>query len=361
MDQRRSSKPLGRGSLVAPKNRFDQIQTGKPEEDWELEWAEEARQVLPKTEIFEDLTREIISENQSPDIPFRFSLNPYRGCEHGCSYCYARPFHEYWGFNAGIDFESKIVVKRDAGARFRDWLARRDWVPEAVFFSGATDCYQPLERTMRLTRDCLEVAAEANQPVSILTKNALVTRDLDLLSPMAEKGCAAVALSLTTLDGELARTLEPRASTPAARLRAIASCATAGVPVRVMVAPIIPGLTDSEVPALLKAAADAGATRAMSTILRLPGAVEEVFLDGLARNRPGEAAKVESRLRRAREGRLNDARFGHRHRGAGIHADQIQATFRLFARKYGLDGKIPPFDFSHFRPPRDSRGQGTLF
>ena len=353
----RDVRHSGRGTNLSPPNRFDAIHSVPDEE---IEPFDEP-EPLPSTQILEDNSRSIISENSSPDIPYRFSLNPYRGCEHGCPYCYARPYHEYLGFNAGVDFESKIVVKRDAGALFRDWLARPDWTPDAVYFSGATDCYQPLERRLRLTRACLEVAAEARQPISILTKNALVLRDLDLLAPMARDRTARVSLSITTLDAALARTLEPRASTPQARLRAIRELTDAGVPTRVMVAPIIPGLNDAEIPALLQAAAEAGAQAASSTLLRLPGAVGPIFLDWLQRNRPNEAAKIEALLRQARGGAVDDGRFGHRHRGAGFRAEQIQATFRLFARKHGLDGRLHDFEFEHFRRPTNSGGERFLF
>ncbi|MGE3314965.1 MAG: PA0069 family radical SAM protein [Planctomycetaceae bacterium] len=353
--------PKGRGAHVNPANRFDVLQA---EPDFEhLEHDEEYLADLdrPKTVYFNDTSRTVVTENDSPDIPFRYSLNPYRGCSHGCAYCYARPYHEYLGLSAGLDFEAKVFVKLDAPLRFREFLSRPGWKPETITFSGVTDCYQPAEARFRVTRGCLEVALEARQPVAIITKNALVTRDLDLLEEMAALRLVHVALSITTLDEPLARSLEPRTSPPQSRLNAIRELSEAGIPTIVMTAPIIPGLNDSEIPALLRAAADAGARSAGFTLLRLPGAVEPVFRDWLERIEPTRRARVESLIRSTREGRLNDPKFGSRMRGTGPVADQIAATFRLFRRKYGLDTKHEPLDVSNFRPPRPVSGQLTLF
>ena len=251
--------PFGRGSHLHPPNRFTLIQY---EDDFEhLQHDPEAVSELkkPKTEYFTDRARSIVSENDSPDIPFRYSVNPYRGCLHGCAYCYARPYHEYLGLNAGLDFETKIFVKEDAPSLFRDFLARETWRPEPIILSGVTDCYQPAERDFRLTRGCLEVAVEVRQPLGLITKNALILRDLDLLRDLAADNLVHVTLSITSLDAALARVLEPRTSTPTARLHAVTALAEAGVPVRVFVAPVIPGLTDSEMPAILAAAKAAGA------------------------------------------------------------------------------------------------------
>jgi DNA repair photolyase len=313
------------------------------------------------TRYITDRAGSIISENDSPDIPFRYSLNPYRGCLHGCSYCYARPTHEYLGLNAGLDFETMIFVKENAPTLFRDWLSRPAWVPEQIALSGVTDCYQPIERELRLTRGCLEVALEAAQPMSVITKNALVVRDLDLLEPLARGRQVHVSMSITTLDAELARDLEPRASTPAARLRAVRELAGAGVPVRVLVAPVIPGLNDSEIPAILQSAKEAGATAAAWQLLRLPGAVEAVFLEWIERCRPDARQRIEGRIRATRGGQLSDSRFGKRMRGEGEIATQISQLFRLFARRLGLDGPLPAYDFSRFRPPRPTSGQLWLF
>jgi DNA repair photolyase len=354
-------KPNGRGSQLNPPNRF-----GGPHHEPDFDHVEhdadylESLRTLP-TQYLPDRSRSIVTENDSPDVPFRYSINPYRGCLHGCAYCYARPTHEYLGFNAGLDFETKIMVKEDAPELFREFLARDAWVPEPITLSGVTDCYQPAERRFRLTRGCLEVAVECRQPMSIITKNALVVRDLDLLREMAAAKLVHVCLSITTLDADLARSMEPRTSTPAARLRAVRALADAGVPVGVMTAPIIPGLNDSEIPALLAAAKDAGAGTAGYVFLRLPLTVAPVFQEWLQREQPGRVQAVEGRIRDARGGKLNAAEFGVRMRGTGERAEQIANVFRLFAKRYGLDGKLPPYDCTRFRPPRGKSGEGRLF
>jgi DNA repair photolyase len=275
--------------------------------------------------------------------------------------CYARPTHEYLGLNAGLDFETKIIVKENAPALFRDFLARDAWVPEPIVMAGVTDCYQPCERRFRLSRGCLEVAWEARQPMGLVTKNALVLRDLDLLRDMAAERLIHVTLSVTTLDAELARSLEPRTSSPQARLRAIKTLSEAGVPVRVLIAPIIPGLNDSEVPAILVAAREAGARAAGYVLLRLPLTVAPVFREWLGREQPGRLARIEGRVRDARGGKLNDAEFGRRMRGSGEMARQIGNLFRLFARRRGLDGGLPAYDCGRFRPPLPRSGQLRLF
>lgn len=354
------TRSAGRGSPLSPPNRFDRLHVEPDDEHRDPHDPDEGVS-NPQTVFYDDSSRSVVSENDSPDIGLRYSLNPYRGCEHGCSYCYARPTHEYLSLNAGIDFETKIFVKRNAGKLFREWLSKRSTIDEAVILSGVTDCYQPVERRLRITRECIAVAAEMHQPVSIITKNALVTRDLDLLAPMAERKLIHVSISVTTLDAGFARALEPRASAPAARMRAISQLAEAGVPVRVMAAPVIAGLNDSEVPAILEAASKAGATHAAYTFLRLPLAVGPVFLDWLARNRPNEAGKIEGLIRNARGGRLNDSRFGHRFRGEGERAEQIRATFKLFARRFRLDQPLADYDFSLFERPSGLPGQRKLF
>jgi DNA repair photolyase len=348
--------PKGRGSNLTPPNRFTLI-TVEPEPDL----AEEDQRPDPRTRFLTERAGSIVTENDSPDIPFRYSINPYRGCEHGCSYCYARPTHEYLGLDAGLGFETGIIVKENAPDLFRDFLNRDAWVPEPIALSGVTDCYQPCERRFRLTRGCLEVAAEARQPMTIITKNALVLRDLDLLREMAAEGVVRVWVSLTTLDADLARSMEPRTSTPAARLRAIRELAAAGVPVGALVAPVIPGLNDSEIPALLEGAKEAGAGAAGWQLLRLPLAVAPVFREWLAREQPTRAERVEGRVRDTRGGRLNDAEFGRRMCGSGEVAQQIARLFRVFARRHGLDGHLPPLDCSRFRPPRPRSGQLRLF
>jgi DNA repair photolyase len=348
----------GRGSQLNPPNRF-----GGPQVDWEQIEDEEYLECLLKrpTEYLPDHCKSIVSENDSPDVGFRYSINPYRGCSHGCCYCYARPTHEFLGLNAGLDFETKIFVKESAPELFREFLAKESWKPEPIALSGVTDCYQPGERRFRLTRGCLEVAVETQQPMSIITKNALVLRDLDLLQSLAAANLVHVHLSITTLDKELARTMEPRTSTPPARLRAVRTLAAAGVPVGVMVAPVIPGLNDSEIPALLAAAKEAGAMGAGYILLRLPLTVAPVFREWLERTLPTRIERIEGRIRSTRGGRLNDSTFGTRMRGTGETAKQIAEMFRLFAKRYGLDGPLPPYDLTRFRPPQLKTGQLRLF
>lgn len=348
--------PKGRGSHINPPNRFVKIRY-EPEPD------EEYLDDLGNrpTEYLLDHSRSIVTENDSPDVPFRYSINPYRGCSHGCSYCFARPTHEYLGLNAGLDFETKVFVKEKAPELFRDFLGQDAWNPEPITMSGVTDCYQPAERHFLLARRCLEVAAEARQPMSIITKNALVLRDLDLLRNMAAENLVHVNLSITTLDAELARSMEPRTSTPMAKLRAVRTLSEAGVPVRVLVAPVIPGLTDSEIPSILAIAKQSGARAASYQLLRLPLTVAPVFREWLEREQPSRVEKIEGRLRDVRDGKLNNAEFGSRMCGTGEMARQIREMFRLFSRRHGLDGELPPYDCSRFRQPMPKSGQLRLF
>jgi DNA repair photolyase len=351
----------GRGSQIDPPNRF-----GGPRHVPDLEQVEHDEEYLAglhdrPTEYLPDFSRTIVTENDSPDVGFRYSVNPYRGCSHGCSYCYARPTHEYLGLNAGLDFETKIFYKEAAAGLFREFLSRKKWIPEAVTLSGVTDPYQPAEAKFLLTRRLLEVAAEAFQPISLITKNALILRDLDLLRRMASADLVHVNMSVTTLDAGLARSMEPRTSTPAARLAAVKALREAGVPVRVLMAPIIPGLNDSEIPAVLAAAKEAGARDVGYTMLRLPWTVAPVFLEWLRRTQPLRAARVESRIRAVRGGKLNDSEFGSRMSGGGEIARQISDLFRVFAKKYGLDKGLPAYDCTRFRPPMDKHGQRSLF
>lgn len=361
--ERKPAKPglKGRGAHVNPPNRFLPTRVEPDLEHWEHDEDALAELGRAETQYLPDRSQSIVAENDSPDVPFRYSINPYRGCQHGCSYCYARPTHEYLGLNAGLDFETKILVKHDAAGLLRQFLARPAWEAETIVMSGATDCYQPAEREFRLTRQCLEVALEARQPIGIATKNALVTRDLDLLGEMASLEIVRVLLSITTLDGELARAMEPRTSTPQAKLRAIRALADAGVPVGVMIAPVIPGLTDHEIPAILAAAAEAGARAACHTHLRLPATVQPVFLDWLERARPLSRDRIVSLIRSMREGKLNSPEFGQRMHGKGEMADQITAMFHVFARKHGLDEDLPPLRRDRFRAPRLAGNQLRLF
>lgn len=343
----------GRGAGLNPANRFEAIHLER-EPDWDP-----GEDPAPRTLFFRDSTASLIVRNDSPDVGFSAGINPYRGCEHGCVYCYARPSHEYLGFSAGLDFESKIMVKLDAASILRRELSASSWKPEVVALSGNTDCYQPAERRFRLTRACLEVLAEFRNPAGIITKNHMVTRDADLLGEMAAWGGVAVFVTVTTLDPELAARLEPRASMPASRLDAIRKLSAAGIPTGVMVAPIIPGLTDEEIPAILAAAAAAGAAFASKVVLRLPHGLPALFEEWLARHYPLRVEKVLNRIRALRGGALNQTRFGERMRGSGLFAEQIARMFEVLRRKHGLERPAPDLNTAQFR--RVSPGQMELF
>ena len=348
-----STSNCGRGATTNPKNRFQQF-TLERDVDWDPE-----QDPAPRTEFLRDSSETLITYNDSPDIPFTAGINPYRGCEHGCSYCYARISHEFLGFSAGLDFETKIVVKENAPALLRKELAARKWKPQLLAMSGITDCYQPVERRLQLTRKCLAVLAEYRNPVCIITKNHLVTRDIDLLQELAQFNAVEVNLSINSLDADLARRLEPRAASPRHRLAAIETLAKAGIPVGVLVAPIIPGLNDYEIAGVLKSAGQAGAKWAGMEILRLPLTVATVFQDWLERNEPGKTDKVLNRIRSMRGGKLNDPRFGERMRGQGIFAEQIRQMFEVAHRKAGLAEDGPTLSTAAFRRP--SGNQLELF
>jgi len=318
---------------------------------------EERRQV--ETTYFHDPAQSILSTNESPDVPFRYSINPYRGCEHGCVYCYARPTHEYLGFSAGLDFETRILVKKNAPELLSETFQKESWSPTPICLSGNTDPYQPAERELEITREILRVCAYHRNPVMLITKNGLVTRDLDILEEMAEWNGVRLTVSVTTLDNALAGAMEPRAARPPLRLRTIEACAAAGVPVGVNVAPIVPGLTDEEVPRILEAAAERGATTAGYTVLRLPGTVREVFVDWLDRHAPHRKERVLNRLRSLRGEELTTEDFGTRMTGEGLWADTIGDLFRLARKKHELDGPSPPLNTGAFR--RRSGGQIGLF
>ena len=334
----------GRGSAENPANRFEKIELIPSEE-------EIAEGLSPKTVFYRDATKSIISYNDSPDVGFNAGINPYRGCEHGCIYCYARPTHEYFGLSVGLDFETKIFVKEDAPALLRKELSSRKYVPDTIVVSGNTDCYQPAERRFRLTRACLEVLLEFRNPAGIITKNCLVTRDIDLFRQFAEWNGIMVALSVTTLDPEIKRVMEPRTSEPRLRLRAIEELTKAGVPVMVMVAPVIPGLTDHEIPAIIKSAADAGAVNAGFVMLRLPYGVSDIFQEWLGRHFPDRKDKVLNRVRAMRDGKLNSPDFYSRMRGEGIYAEQARDMFTLACRKAGFDSGRIKLSTEHFRKP----------
>jgi DNA repair photolyase len=336
-----------RGAPSNPTGRFETSRYTAPPPEFDLE--EQAP--LPRTQFFVDESRTVLTENTSPDVGFRFSVNPYRGCEHGCSYCYARPTHEYLGLSAGLDFESKIYVKERAPELLRERLMAPSWKPELISFSGVTDCYQPAERRYRLTRRCLEVVAEFRNPVSVITKNHLVTRDKDLLADLARDGAAAVFVSLTSLSDEVIAKMEPRTSRPGMRLQAIRELSEAGIPVGIMMAPVVPGLTDHEMPAVLEAAARAGARHAGYVPLRLPLTVRPLFLEWLAEAFPLRRDKVVSHIQSLRGGRMNDPRFGSRMRGEGAYAEQFSQMFKVFTRKFGLNQAELELSADAFRRP----------
>jgi len=345
----------GRGASWNPANRFGG-------QDYALDpdgMGEDEDAPNPATIYIEDCSKSILAENESPDIPFRLSVNPYRGCEHGCVYCYARPFHEYLGFSAGLEFETKILVKHRAPELLRAALESRSYQPQSITFSGVTDCYQPAERKFQITRQCLQVLAEYRNPVAIITKNRLVTRDIDILSGMTRYNGAMVFVSLTTLDLGLNRILEPRSSSPAQRRAAIRALSEAGIPVGVMTAPVVPGITDHEIPALLAAARAAGASHAGYITLRLPHAVAPLFEHWLGQHFPDRKEKVLHRIRELRDGKLNDPSFGSRMRGGGPWAEQFSQFFRIAARKNGLDGPFPRQSTAEFR--RSGPEQMALF
>jgi DNA repair photolyase len=350
-----------RGAGVNPASRFERIHSE----------ADSDRQVSPDdrpsslpiltTEIYRDDSRSVVTENQSPDIRFRYSLNPYRGCEHGCAYCYARPTHETLGLSPGLDFETKILAKPSAPRLLRDFLRRPSYTCEPIVLSGVTDPYQPIERQLRITRQCLEVMLSCRHPVEIITKSRLILRDVDLLQSLARQNLLAVSIAVTTLDENLQYAMEPRASSPLARLDTIKQLTQAGIPVRLLIAPVIPGLTDSEIPSILKTARLCGVREASYTLLRLPSSVKEVFIEWIERHYPTKAPAVLARVRDVRGGKLNDSRFGSRMRGTGHWADQIAKLFQVFTRLQGLDHSLPPLDTSQFQVPADPSGQLTLF
>ena len=313
----------------------------------------------PETRCLDDDSQSVISKNSSPDIGFTYSLNPYRGCEHGCSYCYARPYHEYLGFNAGLDFETQLMVKRNAPDLLEREMAKKSWVPECLACSGVTDCYQPVERTFQITRECLRVLRDFRNPVGIVTKNALVTRDIDLLAELARWNASVVAISITTLDSELAGRMEPRASRPAARLEAIRELNEAGIPAGISLAPVIPGINDHEIPEILTAAKDYGARFAGYTVIRLPHGVKDIFSGWLDDHEPGKKEMILGRIREMRGGKLNSSEFGARMAGEGIIADQIRNLFEVAHRKLGFEKKSFELETEHYR--RRMPGQMELF
>ena len=340
-----------RGAAANPANRFEKIHL-EPDDEWNPE-----EQPLPHTIFLRDESTSVINYNDSPDVGFEASVNPYRGCEHGCIYCYARPTHEYLGFSAGLDFETRIMVKERAPELLRRELSSPKWKPQTIALSGVTDCYQPIERKLKLTRGCLEVLAEFRNPVGIVTKNHLITRDLDVLGELARHRAVAAFISVTTLDTDLRKVMEPRTSPPAKRLATIEALSRTGIPVGVLVAPVIPGLTDHEIPAILDAAVKAGAKYAGYVPLRLPFAVAPLFEDWLGRHFPDRKDKVLNRIRSIRGGKLNDPEFGSRMRGEGIFAEQMERMFEVACRKAGLPNEELELSTANFRRPGGMQGE----
>lgn len=355
----------GRGAATNPPNRFDRLRYVRSADlpaqyDDRGAPLDPSLELDPGTVLIRDATRSILSTNNSPDVGFDTSLNPYRGCMHGCAYCYARPNHEYLGFSAGLDFETHILVKERAPELLRKRLALPSWKPQVIAFSGVTDAYQPVERKLEITRRCLRVLVDFRNPVGIITKNWLVTRDIDLLGELASYGAASVVLSVTTLDPKLQSKLEPKASRPSKRLAAIERLAAAGVPVGVNVAPVIPGLTDHEIPAIVNAAAAAGASFAGMIMLRLPYGVKQLFADWLERYAPERKEKVLNRVREMHDGKLYEADFVFRGRGKGPFARQTEELFRLACRRAGLRGSGPELSVEHFCRTGASRQLGLF-
>ncbi len=341
----------GRGATFNPKVRFESSELEPFDDGWGTLDQVAAEAPPPPTEVLPDASRSIIAHNNSPDIPFEQSINPYRGCEHGCIYCYARPSHAYLGLSPGLDFETRLFAKFDAAKLLERELAAPGYVCRPITLGANTDPYQPQERRLLITRGILEVLARCRHPVGIVTKSAAVVRDLDILGPMAADGLARVFVSVTTLDPKLARKLEPRAAAPHRRLQAIEGLRPAGVPCGVMVAPIIPGLTDHETEAILEAAAGAGAQQAGYTLLRLPYEIKDLFDAWLYAHAPLRKARVLSLVRQCRGGRLNDPTFGRRMRGQGPYAELIGRRFALARRRYGLDRRAPALRTDLFEPP----------
>ncbi len=340
----------GRGTVWAIEHRFSKDSRSGFDDGWgSLEQAASQEQVGPATQIIEESVKSILSGNDSPDIGFDLSINPYRGCEHGCTYCFARPTHSYLNLSPGLDFETRIIAKVNAAQRLREAFASPAYTPLPLNLGSATDAYQPAERRLRITRALIEVLAEHRHAFSVITKSALIERDLDLIAPLAADGLAAAYVSITTLDPELARVMEPRAAAPHRRLRTIEALAKAGVPVGVSVSPIIPFLNEPELERILKAAADAGASSAFSVVLRLPWEVNPIFKQWLEQHFPDRAERVMARVREMRGGRDNDARFGSRMTGQGTWAELLRSRFHIASKRLGLNRERKPLDLSQFR------------
>jgi DNA repair photolyase len=339
----------GRGAVTNLQGRHEVDQREAVDDGWQTADEDGERKVL-RTQVFEERAKTILTRNASPDIPFNVSLNPYRGCEHGCIYCFARPTHSYLGLSPGLDFESRIYAKINAPELLERELAKKSYVPEPIALGVATDAWQPAERDLRLTRRVIEVLSERNHPFAAITKSSLIERDIDLLAPMAERGQFMAAITITTLDADIARTLEPRAATPARRLRTIRTLSDAGIPVGVSIAPVIPFVTEPDMERVLEACADAGASNASYIVLRLPWEVAPLFKDWLSAHFPDRAERVMSRVRDMRGGKDYDSSFSTRMKGEGLWADLLRQRFHKAVRRLGLSGRDRGIlDMSHFR------------
>jgi DNA repair photolyase len=343
----------GRGAQIKTANRFLKAEYVTDH----IEGLDEQLLGSTPTQVFEETSRKIVNKVDSPDLGFSYSMNPYQGCEHGCIYCYARNTHEYYGFSAGLDFESKIIVKKNAPRLLEQQLLNRNWESVPIQLSGNTDCYQPLERTYRLTRGMLEVLLRYQNPVGIITKNSLITRDLDLLQALAHQHLVHVYISITTLDEKLRSQLEPRTASAAKRLSTVEQLAKAGIPTGVMIAPIIPGLNHHEIPEIVKAAADRGALATGVQVVRLNGSIGKIFEDWLRKNFPDRFDKVWNQISSLHEGQVNDSEFGRRMRGSGQLADVIHQLHRVARKKYLNGRQMPSYDLTRFR----KGGTLTLF
>ncbi len=345
----------GRGAQYNPKNKFLKGEYVQEHVEAIDDWEQEERQ----TEYIVDNSKTLVNEVKSPDVGMMYSANPYQGCEHGCIYCYARNSHEYWGYSAGVDFESRIVVKKNAPALLRKFFENKNWQPATISLSGNTDCYQPIERKMKITRHLLEICLDFRNPVGILTKNALVLRDLDILKELAKRNLVRVFTSITSLDEELRRKMEPRTASYKSRLNVVRTLAENGIPTGIMNAPIIPGLNDNHMHDVLKAASEAGAKWAGYTVVRLNGAIGGIFHDWLHKAFPDRAEKVWNLISECHEGHVNDSRFGNRIVGDGKFAELIKDQFKLYCRKYGLNETPHEMNTGDFR--RLKGGQLQLF
>lgn len=357
------NKIKGRGSQHNIPNRFQQIHLdNSPEhnnEDQHDNYSGLNENKIP-TIFYNDHSASVLVKNNSPDLGLGYSINPYRGCEHGCIYCYARPTHEYLGFSAGLDFETKIMVKRDAPELLQKEFMKKNWIPQSVFFSGNTDCYQPAERNFQITRRCLEVFLKFRNPVSVITKNALILRDMDILKELSGMNLIRVVISVTTLKNELQRKLEPRTSSPSMRLKTIEQLSSCGISTAVNVAPIIPGLTDEEIPSILKAASESGAVKAGRVMLRLPYSVKEIFTGWLKNEYPDRADKVINRIKELHGDTLYNSNFGTRLTGEGLWADTIKKIFDTNCAKYGLNKPTSPLSADLFKIPSDLKNKDQL-